>query len=120
MIHFLKNLIDVTYLKFTYESSKTSIPFLDLKVSLSNGDLSIDLHIKSTDRHQFLHYTLSHPDHTKHTIIYSQALRINRICSNKSDFLKHLGSIKSWFKVRGCPNKLIEEEMEKVNFFLKW
>ena len=35
-IHFLKNLTDVnSYLKFTYESSKTSIPFLDLKVSLS-------------------------------------------------------------------------------------
>ena len=38
-------------IKFTYESSKTSIPFLDLKVSLSNGYLSTDLHIKSTDRH---------------------------------------------------------------------
>ena len=106
-----------TYLKFTYESSKTSIPFLDLKVNLPNRELSTDLHIKSTDRHQFLHYTLSHPDHTKHTIIYSQALRINKICSNKSDFLKHLGSIKSWFKVGGCPNKLIEQEMEKVKFF---
>ena len=117
LIHFLKNLIDVTYLKFTYESSKTSIPLLDLRVNLPSRGLSTDLHIKSTDRHQFLHYTLSHPDHTKHTIIYSQALRINRICSNKSDFLKHLGGIKSWFKVRGCPNKLIEEEMEKVNFF---
>ena len=42
-----------SYLKFTYESSKTSILFLDLKVSLSYGDLSTDLHIKSTDRQQF-------------------------------------------------------------------
>ena len=103
-------------IKFTYESSKTSIPFLDLKVSLSNGYLSTDLHIKSTDRHQFLHYTSSHPDHTKRSIIYSQALRISRICSNKSDFLKHLESMKSWFEVRGYPNKLIEQEMEKVKF----
>ena len=84
-----------SYLKFTYESSKTGIPFLDLKVSLSNGNLSADLHIKSTDRHQFLHYILSHPDHTKRCIIYSQVLRISRICSNKSDFLKHLESTKS-------------------------
>ena len=106
-----------SYLKFTYESSKTSIPFLDLKVSLSNGDLSTDLHIKSTDRQQFLHYISSHPDHTKRSIIYSQALRISRICSNKSDFLKHLESMKSWFEVRGYPNKLIEQEIEKVKFF---
>ena len=106
-----------SYLKFTYESSKTSIPFLDLKVSLSNGYLSTDLHIKSTDRHQFLHYTSSHPDHTKRSIIYSQALRISRICSNKSDFLKHLESMKSWFEVRGYPKKLREQEIEKVKFF---
>ena len=78
------------YLKFTYESSETNIPFLDLKVILSNGELSTDLHIKSTDRQQFLHYTSSHPDHTKRSIIYSQALRISRIGSNKSDFLKHI------------------------------
>ena len=44
-----------SYLKFKYKSSKTSIPFLDVKVSLPNGDLFTDLHIKSTDRHQFLH-----------------------------------------------------------------
>ena len=40
-----------SHLKFTYESNKTSIPFLDLQVSLPNRELYIDLHIKSTDRH---------------------------------------------------------------------
>ena len=30
-----------SYLKFTYESSKTSIPFLDLKVSLPNRTFSL-------------------------------------------------------------------------------
>ena len=106
-----------SYLKLTYESSKTSIPFLDLKVSLSNGDISTDLHIKSTDRHQFLHYTSFHPDHTKCSIIYSQALRVSRTCSNKSNLLKHLENMKFRFEVRGYPNKLIGQEMEKVKFF---
>ena len=59
--------------KFIYESSKTSILFLDFKVILSNGYLSTDLHIKSTDRHQLLHYTSSHPDHTKRSIVYSRS-----------------------------------------------
>ena len=36
------------------------------------------------------------------------------VCSNISDFFKHLESMKSWFEVRGYPNKLIEQEMEKV------
>ena len=85
-------------------------------MSLSNRCFFIDLHIKSTDRHQFIHYTSSHPNHTKHSVIYSQILRIRKICSNKSDFLKHLESMKSWFEVRGYPTKLIEQEMEKVDF----
>ena len=104
-------------LKFTYESSKTSIALLDLKLSLSNGYLSTDLHIKFTDRHQFLHYTSCHLDHTKRSIIYSQSLGMSRICFYKSDFLKHLESMKSRFDIRGYPNKLIEHEMEKMKIF---
>ena len=34
-------------LKFTYEPSKKDISILDLKVSLTKGKLSTDLHIKS-------------------------------------------------------------------------
>ena len=85
-------------------------------MNLSNGDLSTDFHIKWTDIHRFLHYTSSYPNHTKRYIIYSQALRISTICSNKSDFLKHLESMKSWYEVRGYPNKSVEQEMEKAKF----
>ena len=110
LIHFLKNLIDVT-LKFSYKSRETSIPFFDLKVSLSNRDLSTDLHI--TDRHQFLYYTSSILIILNATI-YSQDLRSSRVCPNKSDFLKHLESMKSWFEARGYPKKLIEQEIFAV------
>ena len=44
-------------LKFTYESSKKDILFLDLKVLLSKDKLSTDLYIKHTDCHQYLHYS---------------------------------------------------------------
>ena len=36
---------------FTHESSTESVPFLDLRVKLSQGQLETDLHIKPTDRH---------------------------------------------------------------------
>ena len=73
-------------LQFTYESNEKEIPFLDLKVKLNEGKISTDLCIKSTDRHQYLHFTLSHPNHTKRSIVYSQGLRVKRICSEKEDF----------------------------------
>ena len=44
-------------LNFTHEPSTESIPFLDLHVKLSQGKLETDVHIKPTDRHQYLHYS---------------------------------------------------------------
>ena len=42
-------------IKFTDESNKEHIPFLDLNVNLSGNQLSTDLCIKSTDWHILLH-----------------------------------------------------------------
>ena len=44
---------------------------LDLKVKLNEGEISMDLCIKSADRHQYLHFTSTHFNHTKRSIVYS-------------------------------------------------
>ena len=87
-------------IKFTIESNKDHIPILYLSVKLSCNKLSTDLYVKSTDRHQYLHYTSSHPEHTKKSVVYSQALRLSRICSKEKDFEKHICEMKSWFSQR--------------------
>ena len=88
------------YLKFTHEFSKESLPFLDLKVKLLEGKIKTDLYIKETDRHQYLHYSSSYPSHTKRSIVFSQTLRMKRICSKEEDFKTHIGEMKSWFQKR--------------------
>ena len=103
-------------LKFTYESSKKDISFLDLKVSLTKGKLSTDLHIKAADCHQYLHYSSGHPEHTKRSIVYSQLLRVSRICSRENDFNRHKSNMKIWFQKRGYLQNIIENEMKKVKF----
>ena len=57
-------------IQFTYESSKKSIAFLDLDVALYNGRLESTVHIRPTDRHQYLHYSSSHLQHTKQSKFY--------------------------------------------------
>ena len=47
-------------------------------------------------------------------------LRMNRICSYKTDFEKHLVDMKSWFQARGYPSDLIQKEMNKVKFSGNW
>ena len=74
------------------------------------------MHVKPTDKHQYLDYTSAHPDHTKRSIAYSQALRLSRIYSFKNDFEKHPEEIKSCFRVRGYPDNLMKKEIDKVCF----
>ena len=104
-------------IQFTYESSKKSIAFLDLDVALNNGRLESTVHVKPTDRHQYLHYSSSHPEHTKRSIVFSQTLRVSRICSREKDFQDHCLQMRSWFLKRKYPEKLIDNEMKKVRFF---
>ena len=116
LIHFLKNLIDVTLIWNLHLSQVTLLfHFLILKWAYLTGTSPLictsDLQIGTS------FYTSSHPDHTKSFIIYSQAQKISRICCKNSDFLKHLESMKSSFEVRDYPEKLIEQEMEKVKCF---
>ena len=85
-------------------------------MNLSGNELSTDLYIKPTDRHQYLHYTSSHPEHTKKSVVYRQALRLSQICSEEKYFKKHICKMKSWFSQRGYPQKLIETETSKVKF----
>ena len=103
-------------LKFTSDSSEENVAFLDLKVKLKQGKIEADLHVKSTDRHQYLHHTYSHPEHTKRYIVFSQGLRVSRIWSQAEDFRKLTTETRSWFYKRGYPKGLVEKEMRKVKF----
>ena len=110
---FLKDLNKKDLMKFTHEANKECITFLGLKIKLLDGKISTDQFVKSTDRHQFLHYTSSYPEHTKRSTVFSQALRISKICSCESDFVRHLGNMKWWFLERGYPLDLVESETKK-------
>jgi peptide-methionine (R)-S-oxide reductase len=81
-------------IKFTHEISNTTISFLDTSSSLSEGELSTDLHSKPTDTNQYLLPSSWHPPHVTKSIPYSQALRIRRICSTNKSLKKTMGSTK--------------------------
>ena len=74
----------------------------------------MDLYIKPTDRHQYLHYSSSHPKRTKRSIVFSQGLRVSRTCSYEKDFRKSTMEVKSWFLKRGYPKSLVEKELGKI------
>ena len=72
--------------------------------------------MKPTDHYQYLHYLSSHPEHTKRSIVYSQTLRVNRLCSLEKDFNYHKLNMKEWFIKRGYPESVIDKEIKKVRY----
>ena len=103
-------------IKFTYESSKESIAFLDLKFSVKNSKIITDLYVKSTDRSKYLHHLSACLNHTKRSVVFSQTLRISRLFSYEANFIKHKANMKSCFFKREYPEKLISAEMDKIKF----
>ena len=88
-------------IKFTADWSYSSVNFLDVKVIIKDEKIIIDLYVKPTDTHQYLDSSPCRPYHCKKSIPYSQALQLNRICSNNAFFDQRCNELEHWLHERG-------------------
>lgn len=73
-----------TYYKIYSRMVKNSVNLLHLAVSLIGEITLTGLYGKPTDIHQYLQANSCCPFHRKKVILYSQALKLNHICSEIS------------------------------------
>eukprot|EP00061_Rhincodon_typus_P017918 g46852.t1 len=99
-------------LKFTI--SDTSLPFLDLSISISGNQLTTDIHFKPMDSHNYLGYTSSHPPSCKNSIPFSQFLRLCCICSQDEAFYSRNFQISSYFSDRRFPSSVINDALDQM------
>ena len=95
-------------IKFTAEYSE-EVNFLGVNIKLIDGELKTDLFVEPTDTHQFLDQTSCHSYHCKKGIPYSQALRLNIICSDNETFDRHCNDLEKWLMERGYNEKMIKQ-----------
>ena len=57
-----------------------------------------DLSVKPTNTHQYLHASSCHVAHCKKSIPFSQALLLNRICSENTFFDKRCNELEVWLR----------------------
>ena len=81
---------------------------------MQQGEFVADLYCKWTDGHQYLHFDSCHASHTKTSIVYSQALRMKRICSRRSDRIVNINKLKDWFRERGYPKEIVNKETKRA------
>ena len=96
-------------IKFTANDSQEDINFLDVSVRKKNKQHVTDLYIKPTDTNQYLHANSCHVYHSKKSIPYSQALRLNRICSENSFYHKHCNGLDVWLRELGYSDTLFRQ-----------
>ena len=58
-----------------------------------------------------------HPDHCKTSIPYSQALRLNRICSDTSSFDRRCNELEAWLIGRGYDERLVRSKVLNARKF---
>ncbi len=62
-------------LQFTWESSETSVSFLDILLSINGNRLVTSVFYKPTDSHSYLPYSSSHPNQPKGRAAYAVKMR---------------------------------------------
>ena len=73
-------------LKFTVEVGGKSICFLDLRISIINGQLETTVYSKPTDSHLYLHAKSCHKPSPTRDIQKGVALHLRRICSTDNEY----------------------------------
>ena len=96
-------------IKFTGESSLTTIPMLDVLIKKENNKLETTMFTKKTDAQLYLHYSSCHPKKTKDSIPYSQLLRARRICSKQEDYIHHRDRILKLFQDRNYNQTALDQ-----------
>jgi len=87
------------HMKLTLDYSSSSVNFLDTFVTLHKYKISTTLYRKPTHTHSYVHATSFHPKHVFNSVVYSQALRYNRICSDTASRDLKLHKLKNGLKI---------------------
>ncbi|XP_076454412.1 uncharacterized protein LOC143289298 [Babylonia areolata] len=103
-------------LKFTHTISNSSVPFLDILVTIQPtcNFLATSVFYKEIDSHSYLLYSSSHPQACKNSIPFSQFLRLRRICSDELDFEHQAERMVGFFLARQYPEALIQRGLDKA------
>ena len=104
-------------IKLTIKYSNHEISFLDTNIKLLNNTLATSIYRKPTQSQSYLHPTSSHPPHTFNSIVYSQALRLNRICSCPKDLNLQLDILRKAFTILGYKSSSIRRHIDKALSF---
>jgi len=112
---FLEQLNQFLVVQFTWAISDKRVTFLDVDITLENNILTTSVHIKPTNHMQYLHYSSSHPYHTKKAIPFSLALRAQRLNSTTFAADTYNQRLQEALVNRGYPSNLVIKHIRRAS-----
>ncbi len=106
-------------IKFTYESSRTEIDFLDITIYKGKrfnhkSILDVKPFFKKTNKFQYLQYNSAHPRQTFRSVLKGELTRLLRASSDPEIYTTIQEKLRTEFRNRGYPNKLIQQVIDSV------
>ena len=105
-------------IKFTRETSKNELVFLDTKVHFKDGFHISEIYSNSTDSHEYLNPSSCHPPQVTRSNLYSVALRVRRSCSDRDPedkvFIDNLVRYIAYLFDSGYPIDIIDKHFIKA------
>ena len=93
---------------FTMETSTTSLPFLDIAVSIENGKFNTEVYRKKTNTGVVMNFRCMAPSKWKSSLVKCFLTRAYRISSNYKFFIAEVDRIKTILHNNAYPSDLIE------------
>lgn len=101
-------------IRLTYNFDQRKLSFLDLQITLENGQLSTCTFRKKTAANTLLQATSHHPQWLKNGIPVGQFLRIKRNCTSAADYRRESLELYARFRERGYSHRQIKRDKKKA------
>ena len=106
--------------RFTMEHSKTSIVFLDLRLSAVGPMIMTSMYSKSSDTHAYLMPTSCHPSHVCRNIPKGVMKRVKRNCTEETTCQEGYAEYREYLVHRGYNEDLIDRAIEEADSTSRW
>ena len=102
-------------IKFDFDFSNKEINFLDTVLyKTQSGKLETKLYRKESDQQAYLHRKSEHPESLKRSILFSQGLRLRRICSTNNEFQDGCDKLRNKLIERRYKQQELNEVIERT------
>ena len=84
-------------LQFEYQISSSYLPFLDIKLQITDNHITTSIFYKETDSYSYLHNDSSHNPKCITSIPFSKLFRLRRLCSDDEYFKTKANEMSTFF-----------------------